>query len=94
MSATDLDGRIAGVLQRTKALPDDVAALLAEVEAAVTKTGDELARARTEAFDPMSTTAAVASAQGRNVRRRIQAWASRGGGGSLAREACGGARAG
>ena len=28
MSASDLDSRIAGVLSRTKALPDDVAALL------------------------------------------------------------------
>ena len=28
MSATDLDSRIAGVLSRAKALPDDVAALL------------------------------------------------------------------
>ena len=37
MSATDLDSRIAGVLSRSKALPDDVAALLAEVEAAVTE---------------------------------------------------------
>ena len=37
MSATDLDSRIAGVLSRTKALPDDVAALLAEVEAALTE---------------------------------------------------------
>ena len=64
MSASDLDSRIAGVLSRTKALPDDVAALLAEVEAAVTKTDDELSRARTEAFDPMSTTAVIASARG------------------------------
>ena len=38
MSATDLDSRIAGVLQRTKALPDDVAALLAEVERALADT--------------------------------------------------------
>ena len=64
MSATDLDGRIAGVLSRSKALPDDVAALLAEVDAAVLKVGDELSRARTEAFDPMSTTAVIASARG------------------------------
>ena len=64
MSATDLDGRIAGVLSRSKALPDDVAALLAEVEAAITKAGDELSRARETAFDPLSTTAAVASARG------------------------------
>ena len=64
MSATDLDSRIAGVLSRTKALPDDVAALLAEVEAALAKAGDELARARSEAFDPMSTTAVIASARG------------------------------
>ena len=64
MSASDLDSRIAGALQREAALPDDIAALLAEVEAALTKTGDELSRARSEAFDPLSTTAAVASARG------------------------------
>ena len=64
MSASDLDSRIAGALQRKAALPDDIAALLAEVEAALTKTGDELSRARSEAFDPLSTTAAVASARG------------------------------
>ena len=64
MSAGDLDSRIAGVLQRAKALPDDVAALLAEVETALTKVGDELSRARAEAFDPLSTTAVIASARG------------------------------
>jgi hypothetical protein len=64
MSATDLDGRIAGVLSRMKALPDDVAALLGEVEAALVKVGDELSRARSEAFDPMSSAAVIASARG------------------------------
>ena len=64
MSVSDLDSRIAGVLSRTKALPDDVAALLAEVEAALVKATDELARARETALDPTSTSAAIASARG------------------------------
>jgi hypothetical protein len=64
VTATDLDGRIALILSRSKALPDDVAALLSEVEAALTKTGDELARAREKALDPTSVNSAIASARG------------------------------
>ncbi len=64
MSASDLDSRIAGALQRKAAAPDDIATLLGEVEVALTKVGDELSRARAEAFDPMSTTAVIASARG------------------------------
>ena len=93
MSAPDLDSRIAGLLQRSRPAPDDVAALLAEVEAALAKVGEELARRTREALDPTSTTAVIASARGVMFERRIPAAAFGGGAGSARREACGGARA-
>jgi hypothetical protein len=64
MSAGDLDSRIAGALQRTKASPDDIAALLAEAERALADTERELAQANAQALDPTSTSAVIASARG------------------------------
>ena len=94
MSAGDLDGRIAGVLQRAKALPADVAVLLGEVEAALAKAGDELSRARETAFDPLSSTAAVARPGAPCSRvssgMRVSWWRVD----RLAREACERGRAG
>jgi hypothetical protein len=43
VSASGLDAKIAALLQQSKPAPADVAALLAEVEAALVKVGDELA---------------------------------------------------
>jgi hypothetical protein len=64
MSTSGLDSRVAGVLSRAKALPDDVAGLLAEVERALADTERELAQATAQALDPTSTSAVIASARG------------------------------
>ena len=64
MSATDLDSRVAGALQRAKPLPADVEVPLAQVEAALADTERELAQANAQALDPTSTSAVIASARG------------------------------
>ena len=95
MSATDLDSRIAGVLSRAKASPDDVAALLAEVEAALAKTERGAGAVHAlRRLDPTSTSAVIAVGAGaRTFDAEFRHAASGRGAGSARREACGGGRA-
>ena len=61
------------------ALPDDIAALLAEAERALADTERELAQANAQALDPTSTSAVIASARGVTFDARISPAAFGGG---------------
>ena len=69
MSATDLDSRIAGVSAADEGSAGRRRGLLAEVEAALAKTGDELARARARRSIRCRRRRLIAIGAGRNVRR-------------------------
>ena len=89
MSVADLDSRVAGVLQRAKASPDDVAALLAEAERALADTEQELAQANAPGLGSDVDFGGDRIGERHELRRRVPAAAFGGGAGSARREACG-----
>ena len=66
MSAADLDSRVAALLLRTRADPDQIAALVAEAETALVSAERDLGAAREKAINPLTSAREVPEHRGRS----------------------------